>query len=133
MAIYDGTVGLESFILKVIHISQCLTTCLEDQPLSPPSVTSSAPAPEPMHLDSYHLTCAKRDRRINSGLCLYFGVSSHLLNTCPIRPPRPAVSTIQLNPQIFVLSRMTIQLISPHVSISAQALTNSGSSGIHVG
>ncbi len=46
-----------------------------------------------------------------------------------MRPSRPAVSTIQLNPQISTLIHMTIQLISPHASIPAQALVDSGSSG----
>ncbi len=130
MAIYDDTVGLETFISKAIRISQHLTACEEDMPLAPPlSVTSPAPAPEPMQISFNPLTLVERERRINSGLCLYCRTSGHLLQTCPVRPPRPAVSTIQLNPQISTLTRMTIQLISPHTSIPAQALVDSGSSG----
>ncbi len=130
MAIYDDTVGLETFISKAVRISQYLTACEEDVPLAPPlSVTSPAPAPEPMQMSFNPLTHVERERRINSGLCLYCGANGHMLQTCPVRPPRPPVSTIQLNPQISTLTRMTIQLISPHTSIPAQALVDSGSSG----
>ncbi len=130
MAIYDDTVGLETFISKAVRISQYLTACEEDVPLAPPlSVTSPAPAPEPMQMSCNPLTHMERERRINSGLCLYCGANGHMLQTCPVRPPRPPVSTIQLNPQISTLTRMTIQLISPHTSIPAQALVDSGSSG----
>ncbi len=130
MAIYDDTVGLETFISKAVRISQYLTACEEDVPLAPPlSVTSPAPAPEPMQMSFNPLTHVERERRINSGLCLYCGANGHMLQTCPVRPPRPPVSTIQLNPRISTLTRMTIQLISPHTSIPAQALVDSGSSG----
>lgn len=129
MAIYNDTVGLETFISKAIRISQHLTACEEDMPLAPPlSVTSPAPEPEPMQISCNSLTCMEREI-INSGLCLYCGASGHLLQTCPVQPPRPAVSTIQLNLQISTLTRMSIQLISPHTSIPGQALVDSGSSG----
>lgn len=122
MAIYDDTVGLETFILKAIRISQHLTACEKDLQLSPPpSIASSAPAPEPMHINSHHLT--ERDRRIYSGLCLYCGVSGHLLHTCPVCPPRPAVSTIHLNPQISTILCMTIHFSSRfHFSTSPHRL-----------
>ncbi len=129
MAIYDDTVGLETFILKAIRISQHLTACEDLQLSPPPSIASSAPEPEPMKINSHHLTRTECDRRINSGLCQYCGVSGHLLHTCPVSPPRSVVSTIHLNPQISTISRMTIQLISPHASISAQALIDFGSTG----
>ncbi len=71
MAIYDDTVGLETFISNAIRISQHLTACEEDMPLAPPlSVTSPAPAPEPMQISFNPLTRVERERRINSGLCL---------------------------------------------------------------
>ncbi len=112
MAIYDDTVGLETFISKAICISQYLTACEEDMPLTPPlSVTSPALAPEPMQISFNPLTHVERERRINSGLYLYCGANGQLLQTCPARPPHPAVSTIQLNPQISTLTRLTIQLI----------------------
>ncbi len=119
MAIFDDTVGLETFVSKAVRISQHLTACEEDMPPAPPlSVTSPAPAPEPMQISSNPLTRIERERRINSRLCLYCGEGSHVLQTCPVRPPRPAVSTLQLNPQISTLTRMTIQLISPHTSLN---------------
>ncbi len=112
------------------RISQCLTAFKEDLPpaLALP-VPSPAPAPEPMQISFNPLTPAERERRLHFRLCLYCGESGHILQTCPVRPPRPAVSTIQLNPQISTLTRMTIQLTSPHTSIPAQALVDSGSSG----
>ncbi len=125
MAIFDDTVGLETFISKAVRISQHLTACEEDLPPALPLPVSS-PAPEPMQVSFNPLTHAERERRIHSRLCLYCGESGHILQTCP---PRPAVSTIQLNPQISTLTRMTIQLTSPHTSIPTQALVDSGSSG----
>ncbi len=125
MAIFDNMVGLETFISKAVRISQHLTACEEDLPPALPlPVPSPAPAPQPMQVSFNPLTRAERERRIHSRLCLYCGESGHILQTCPVRPPRPAVSTIQLNPQISTLTRMTIQLTSPHTSIPAQALVD---------
>ncbi len=130
MAIFDDTVGLETFIPKAVRISQRLTAFKEDLPPALPlPVPSPAPTPEPMQISFNPLTPAERERRLHFRLCLYCGESGHILQTCPVRPPRPAVSTIQLNPQISTLTRMTIQLTSPHTSIPAQALVDSGSSG----
>ncbi len=123
MAIFDDTVGLETFISKAVRISQHLTACEEDLPPALPlPVPSPAPAPEPMQVSFNPLTHAERERRVHSRLCLYCGESGHILQTCPVRPPRPVVSTNQLNPQISTLTRMTIQL----TSIPAQALVDSG-------
>ncbi len=123
MAIF--TVGLETFISKAVRISQHLTACEEDLPPALPlPVPSPAPAPQPMQVSFNPLTRAEREGRIHSRLSLYCGESGHILQTCPVRPPRPAVSTIQLNPQISTLTRMTIQLTSPHTSIPAQALVD---------
>ena len=42
--------------------------------------------PEPMQLGRAHLTPEERQRRRQSGECLYCGKSGHFLATCPIRP-----------------------------------------------
>ncbi len=96
MAIYDDTVGLETLISKAIRISQHLTACEEDIPLASP-LSGTSPAKEPMQISFNPLTRMERERRINSGHCLYCGVSGHLLQTCLMRPLRQVVSTIQLN------------------------------------
>lgn len=72
MAIYDDVVGLENFIQRVIHISQCLTACnLEVNAASP--LRTSPPSPEPMQIDSYII---------------------------PVRLPCPVVNNLQLQPVI---------------------------------
>ncbi len=96
MAIYDDTVGLETLISKAIRISQHLTACEEDIPLASP-LSGTSPAKEPMQISFNPLTRMEHERRINSGHCLYSGVSGHLLQTCLMRPLRQVVSTIQLN------------------------------------
>lgn len=115
MAIYDNVTGLESFLLKLICISQHLNACTLDQPAaqSPPAATSvTPPAPEPMQVDSFHLSCAERECRIQNHLCLYCGSDGHLIPRCPIHPPCPAVSTIELPLIIAALTHTTVSLIT---------------------
>uniref|UniRef100_A0A9J7X318 DUF4939 domain-containing protein n=1 Tax=Cyprinus carpio carpio TaxID=630221 RepID=A0A9J7X318_CYPCA len=88
MAIYD-VVGLENFIQRAIRVSQHLTACnLEVTALSPPPASPSVP--EPMQIDSYHLTHAEHQWRVINGLCLYCGAAGHLMSLCPVRLPHPA-------------------------------------------
>ncbi len=54
--------------------------------------------------------------------------SEHLIRICPVRP-RPAVSTIQLDPAVSTLSLLPVQLLTPESSVSVSALVNSDSSG----
>lgn len=76
MTIYDDVVRPENFLQKAIRISQHLIACNMDLPAaSPPSATPSAP--EPMQIDSCHLTCAERQWRIYNGLCFYCGTAGH--------------------------------------------------------
>ncbi len=79
MSIYDDTVGLESFLQKTLHISQHLTVCHTEGPLSTAaSPVTSPPAPEPMQIDCYHLSQTEQARRVSLGLWLYCGSSHHL-------------------------------------------------------
>lgn len=91
MAIYDDSVGLESFMQRANRISQrlaaCHTTEAAHQSVSP---AAGSPVPEPMQVDSTRLSHAERARRLAAGLCLYCAATDHYIRTCPIRPPRPA-------------------------------------------
>ncbi len=130
MAIYDDNVGLESFMQKAVNISQRLTACLLDETVhSQASPAACPPVPEPMQLDSNRLTRTERARHLATGLCLYCGASGHFIQKCPSRPPRPAVSTLQVEPDSSILPLLTVQLLTPHHSISVSALLDSGSSG----
>ncbi len=115
-----------------IRVSQRLTACTLSKPAlhPPPAVSSVAlPAPEPMQVDFYHLTQGERQRRILHRLCQYCGGEGHIITACPVRPPRPAVSSVQLPPQIAPLVRTTLQLLTPQICVSAQALIDSCSGG----
>ncbi len=135
MSIYDDTIGLENFMQRANRISQCLSACQPNeaahQLVSP---AASPPVPEPMQVDSTRLTRVKRTRRIAAGLCLYCGSADHFIQNCPVRPPRPVVSTIQLEPEITTLSLLLVQrgyqgLLTPDYSVAVSALVDSGSSG----
>lgn len=130
MAIYDDVVGLENFLQKAIRISQHLIACNMDLPAaSPPPASPAAtpPAPEPLQIDSYHLTCAEHQWRINNDLCFYCGTAWHLMSACPVYPPHPSVSILQLQPMIAPLSCPIVLVTTAQQSVSAQALLNSGS------
>lgn len=100
----------------------------------PPSVTPVAlPTPEPMQIDCNHLTLAERQRRITDHLCLYCGGEGHILTNCPVRPLRPAVSTIQLPPQIAPLTRTTVYNLTRNtrnVTESSSTLAQRGTSSL---
>ncbi len=66
---------------------------------------------------------------LTAGLCLYCASPDHLIRNCPVRPPRPAVSTLQLEPDVSTLSLLPVQLLTPESSVSVSALVDSGSSG----
>ncbi len=130
MAIYDDTVGLESFLQKALHISQHLTAChTEESFTTAASPATHPPAPEPMQTDRYHLTPTERARRVNLGLCMYCGAHDHLLPVCLIHPTRPAVSTVQILPDVSKLSHIDALLIHMNESFPAKVLVDSGASG----
>ncbi|KAL0151004.1 hypothetical protein M9458_053517 [Cirrhinus mrigala] len=96
MALYDDSIGLESFLQRTTRVSQRLAAC------QPPvtatqsaSVAATLPVPEPMQVNSTRLSRTERNRRITLGLCLYCGQQGHHIRNCPIRPPRKVVSTIR--------------------------------------
>ncbi len=96
MSIYDDSIGFESFLQKAARVSQRLTASHMDSiPIATASPSRPLPVPEPMITDSYHLSVPERSHRLTQGLCLYCGSAGHQLRTCPIRPTRLAVSTIQ--------------------------------------
>ena len=132
IVVYEDAMGLEALIQKTIRVSQRLSACGLSSPAAdpPPAQTSVAPpAPEPMQIDSYHLTTTERQRRISQHLCLYCGGDGHGTTTCPVRPTRPAVSTIQLPPLTANLTKTPVFVCNSHSSVAAQALIDSGSAG----
>ncbi|KAI2654763.1 Retrotransposon-derived protein PEG10 [Labeo rohita] len=130
MALYDDSIGLESFLQHTTRVSQRLATC--QPPVTAPqsaSVAASFPVPEPMQVDSTQLSCTERNHHITLGLCLYCGQQGHHIRTCPIRPPRPVVSTIQSEVETASLTLLPVTLHTPDCSLSVSALVDSGSSG----
>ncbi|KAI2646808.1 Transposon Tf2-8 polyprotein [Labeo rohita] len=130
MAIYDDSIGLESFLQRTTRVSQQLAAC--QSPVTAPqaaSVAASFPVPEPMQVDSTRLSRTERNHRINLGLCLYCGQQGHLLRTCPFRPPRPVVSTILSEVEPAQLTLLPATLHTSDRSLSVSALVDSGSSG----
>lgn len=124
MSIYDDTVRLEALIQRSVRIAQRLSACLPHRPTATPP-TNQAPAsapppePEPMQVDRYNLSAQECSRRRAHNLCLYCGGSGHLIATCPVRPSRPAVSTIHAPASVS-------HLVSTDVVI---ALVDSGAAG----
>lgn len=71
MAMYDDSVGLETFMQCASCISQHLNACFEDEATH--QLASPAPGPpvtEPMQGDSAHLSRTERARRIANGLSI---------------------------------------------------------------
>uniref|UniRef100_A0A672LK54 Chromo domain-containing protein n=1 Tax=Sinocyclocheilus grahami TaxID=75366 RepID=A0A672LK54_SINGR len=119
MNIYDDSVGLESFMQRANRISQRLSAChateATHQPVTP---GTGSPVPEPMQVDTSRLTPSESARRLAAGLCLYCTAAD-----------RPAGSILQLDPVISTLSMLSVQLLTPDLSVSVPALVDSGSSG----
>ncbi|KAI2643005.1 Transposon Tf2-8 polyprotein [Labeo rohita] len=130
MALYDDSIGLEAFLQRTTKVAQNLAAC--QPPITAPqsaSVAACHPVPEPMQIDSTRLSRTERNRRITNGLCLYCGQPGHLLRQCPIRPPRPVVSTLFTEVEISSLTLLPVTLHTSNVSLSVSALVDSGSSG----
>uniref|UniRef100_A0A673HSG6 DUF4939 domain-containing protein n=1 Tax=Sinocyclocheilus rhinocerous TaxID=307959 RepID=A0A673HSG6_9TELE len=120
MAIYDDNVGLENFMSRANRIAQRLSACHTHEAAH----QSAAPA-----VDSTRLSPSERALRLAAGLCLYCAATDHYIGICPVRPPRPTVSTLQFEPEISKLSMLSVQLLTPDHSITVPALVDSGSSG----
>ncbi|KAK3568744.1 hypothetical protein QTP86_016297 [Hemibagrus guttatus] len=138
LAAYEDSIGLERFIQLSIRFATRMQSCLEEHQGQssltttlgrPDSVSPPEPAPEPMHSGSSHLTPAERQRRLTQNLCLYCGALGYAFSACPIRPPRPMVSTIF--PPIPKMKPLTTigTLTAAHVSITVVTLLDSGSAG----
>ncbi len=112
-----------------------MQSCFEEQLQSshtplfrrPDTISPPEPGQEPMQVDSTRLSHSERQRRLTLGLCLYCGAEGHGIATCPIRPPRPMVSVIK--PAILNMQPLTsiVNLTASGVSLSVQALLDSGS------
>ncbi|KAL0172696.1 hypothetical protein M9458_033007, partial [Cirrhinus mrigala] len=132
MALYDDSIGLESFLQRTTQVSQRLAAC--QPPVTAPqlaSVAASSPVPEPMQIDSTRLSRTERNRRITNGLCLYCGRPGHLLRTCPIRPPRPVVSTLSTEVETTSLTLFPVTSHISNLSICVSALVTS-SAGVNI-
>ncbi|KAL0168185.1 hypothetical protein M9458_036407, partial [Cirrhinus mrigala] len=130
MALYDDSIGLETFLQRTTRVSQRLAAC--QPPLTAPqsaSVAACTPVPEPKQMDSTRLSRMERNRRITLGLCLYCGQNGHLIRNCPIRPPRPVVSTITSDIETSQLTLIPVTLRTVDCTLSVSALVDSGSSG----
>ncbi len=102
---------------------------MDSIPIATASPSRSLPVPEPVITDSYHPSIPERSRRLTQGLCLYCGSAGHQLRTCPIRPPRPAVSTIQITPDVSNMPLVDALLRYQDQSYSVRILMDSGAAG----
>uniref|UniRef100_A0A803JAE8 Retrotransposon gag domain-containing protein n=1 Tax=Xenopus tropicalis TaxID=8364 RepID=A0A803JAE8_XENTR len=99
-----------------------------------PEVTTS-PEPEPMQLGSLRpsLSSEERIRRRRLNLCLYCGLSGHLLSTCPTRPspPRkvPSLSTTVPKLHFSPLLTFSLSLQWEDKVLVLPAILDSGASG----
>ncbi|KAL0172909.1 hypothetical protein M9458_033220, partial [Cirrhinus mrigala] len=107
-------------------ISQRLAAC---QPPQRVSVVACQPVPEPMQIDYSRLSRTERNICLTSGLCLYFSNNGHFIRNCPVKPPRPVVSTILSEVEVSSLSLIPVTFHSSRNSLSVSALIDSDSSG----
>lgn len=118
---------------RKLFVSQCLSACDKvSAAANPPPLAPSLvpPAPKPMQVDSTHLSLSERQRRIRNKLYLYCGGEKHVIVNCPVRRPRPTVSSVQLTPNIETLSCTSVHLLTscPRlICVPAKALIDSGS------
>ncbi len=82
-----------------------------------------------MQTEAMRLAPAERQRRLSKGLFLYCGGGGHVISSCPTRPPRLLVSSIQPVPQNMSPLTVVVTLITPHISLPVHALLDSGSAG----
>lgn len=76
-----------------------------------------------MQTERYHLSPTERAQRVNQGLCMYCGACDHLLPACPIRPTRPAVSAVQILPDVSKLPHIDALLIHMNLFQPKSSLT----------
>jgi hypothetical protein len=131
LAAYDDTYGLEKFIQLAIRCSNRMKAVSLDTAPTVDTAPSHQPEvlPEPMQIDSFHLSSAERQRRINNGFCLYCGGCEHGIQSCTLRPPRLLVSGIQ--PQIEKMNPLSTCadiVLDTHL-MPVTVLLDSGSAG----
>lgn len=106
---------------------------IQGQFFSSPHQPEYAGSPEPdvdyMQVETTCLTPAERQCWLTQGLCLYCGAKGHVINHCPICHPCPVVSFV--NNINYKLSPLTsiVCLTASDISISINALIDSGSAG----
>ncbi|KAK3513472.1 hypothetical protein QTP70_015467, partial [Hemibagrus guttatus] len=140
LAAHEDAIGLERLIQLSIRVATRMQSCVhrsQDQsrpynrrdrpePVSPPE-PAPEPALEPMQRGTTHLNPAERQRRLTQSLCLYCGDPGHALPACPIRPPRPMVSTVfSFLPHMKPLTTHGT-LTTACTSVTVVALLDSGS------
>lgn len=105
MAIYNDVMGLEDFIQPAIHISsQRMSACELDQSAAFPPFTAPYVPHQNQNLCKWiRIACPMCSVRIANQLCLYCG-TVYLISSCPLCPPCPAVSTVQVQPMIAPLT-----------------------------
>ncbi len=119
--------GLERFMLKDQYISQHLcAVSTEERAPSYTSPYSSSPATEAMQTDQYHLSSPERQHHIQRKLCLYCGEDGHLVQTCPVRPLHPTVSSNHVN---LVVNYPQYHGAVTNRSFPVKIILDSGSSG----
>ncbi|KAL0151259.1 hypothetical protein M9458_053450 [Cirrhinus mrigala] len=82
-----------------------------------------------MITDSYRLSPSERARRIWNHLCLYCGETNHVIRSCPVRPPRPAVSTVRLTPSVSNIPHILANLVFNCTLFPIHVLVDSGAAG----
>ncbi|KAL0147889.1 hypothetical protein M9458_056810 [Cirrhinus mrigala] len=137
LSAHDDTIGLERFIQLSIRVANRIRGCMEGISCQNPTLqlrqpelpSPPEPAVEPMQIDYSRLSSTERWRRLTQGLCLYCGQNGHLLQTCPVRPPRSMVSVVSYSSTNVRPLTTAIQLTTPHHSVTVHALLDSGSAG----
>ncbi|KAI5629605.1 hypothetical protein C0J50_7997 [Silurus asotus] len=130
MATHVDAVGLETFILRSILVSQHLSACsMPDS--TPPAVSAAASGttPEPMQLGFRRLSRRERERRRTTGVCPYCGNPGHSLPQCTVRPQRAEMSNVSFPSGISRLTTLSVTLLGPNTCLSTSALVNSGTAG----
>uniref|UniRef100_A0A8C1MA50 Gypsy retrotransposon integrase-like protein 1 n=2 Tax=Cyprinus carpio TaxID=7962 RepID=A0A8C1MA50_CYPCA len=88
--------------------------------------------PEPMQVNSYHLSSEERNRRLANRLCLYCGSPGHQRASCPSRPSSVSSKLVSeslhsLHPVNCVI--VPLKLTINNVQVTTFALLDSGAAG----